>query len=86
MFDEESCPEHMPIFSYSHSARGGGKSHMFKSQASLKSQYKQIKQVKSVAHLKQVKSSPDKGQIHVKSQYQTGTNIFLPHNPINFFS
>ncbi len=67
------------------------KSHMFKSQvptiksqASLKSQYKQIKQVKSVAHLKQVKSSPDKG--HVKSQYQTGTNIFFSHDLINFSS
>ncbi len=59
---------------------------MFKSQASLKSQYKQIKQVKSksVAHLKQVKSSPDKGQ--VKSQYQTGTNIFLSHDLIHFSS
>ncbi len=60
---------------------GGGKSHMFKSQASLKSlpsslksQYKQIKQVKSksVAHLKQVKSSPDKGQ--VKSSQVTVSN------------
>ncbi len=62
--------------------RGGGKSHMFKSQASLKSlpsslkqvsspyhqvssksqvtvQTNQASQVKSAAHLKQVKSSPD---------------------------
>ncbi len=46
-------------------SRGGGKSHMFKSQAilktlpsSLKSQYIQIKQVKSVAHLKQVLQVP----------------------------
>ncbi len=63
--------------------RGGGKSHIFKSQASLKSLCKQIKQVKSAAHLKQVKSSPE-GQ--VKSQYQTGTNIFLSHDLINFSS
>ncbi len=56
--------------------RGGGKSHIFKSQASFKSQYKQIKQVKS---------SRDKGQ--VKAQYQTtGTNISLPHDHINFDS
>ncbi len=39
-------------------------------------------QVKSVAHLKQVKSRPDKGQ--VKSQYQTETNISLPHGLIHF--
>ncbi len=47
-------------------------------------QTNQASQVKSVAHLKQVKSSPDKGQ--VKSQYQTGTNIFLSHDLINFSS
>ncbi len=71
---------------------------MFKSQASLKSLPSSLKQVsshstnksskssqvKSVAHLKQVKSSPDKGQ--VKSQYQTGTNIFLSHDLIHFSS
>ncbi len=58
--------------------RGGGKSHMFKSQvptiksqASLKSLYKQIKQVKSVAHLKQVKSSPDKCQVKSESESES---------------
>ncbi len=60
---------------------------MFKSQSSLKSlpsslQTNQASQVKSVAHLKQVKSSADKGQ--VKSQYQTETNIFSPHDLIHF--
>ncbi len=38
-------------------ARDGGKSHMFKSQASLKSQYKQLKQVKSSQRLTSSKSS-----------------------------
>ncbi len=60
---------------------------MFKSQVpTIKSQVTvQTSQVKSAAHLKQVKSSPDKGR-QVKSQYQTGTNIFLSHDLINFSS
>ncbi len=54
-----------------------------KSQASLKSQYKQIKQVKSAAHLKQVKSSPDKGrQVTVSNR----NKYILSHDLINFSS
>ncbi len=56
--------------------RGAGKSHMFKSQVTV--QTNQASQFKSVAHLKQVKSSPDKGQVEL--QYQTETNISLPNN------
>ncbi len=62
---------------------------MFKSQASLKSLPSSLKQVSghsanksSPVNNQQVKSSPDKGQ--VKSQYQIGTNISLPHDLIIF--
>ncbi len=69
---------------------------MFKSQASLKSlpsslksQYKQIKQVKSVAHLKQVKSTPDKGQVkwsHSIKQKQIYYLLIHFSSEINFFN
>ncbi len=61
---------------------------MFKSQASLKSQYKQIKQVKSsqvksAAHLKQVKSSPD---IRVKSSHSIKQEqIYFFHTTLLIF-
>ncbi len=66
-----------------------GASYTFKSQVpTIKSpvtvQTNQASQVKSVAHLKQVKLSLDKGQ--VKSQYQTGTNIFFLKDLIHFSS
>ncbi len=68
---------------YGVDSRGGGKSHMFKSQASLKSQYKQIKQVKSAAHLKQVKSSPD---IRVKSSHSIKQEqIYFCHTTLLIF-
>jgi len=47
------------------------KSHTIKSQASPSHKYTQPSQVKSVVHFKQVKSSPDKGQVKSKSDYNT---------------